>query len=162
MSMLTSEIANLRLMARLVREYDYAEISRMLREAADTIETLRERAQEANERIAELEAELGRSNDALNRAAGKWAKADATCRELEEELADEKREHGWMREFLDRMGRRCGTADCPSLVAYVGQLEGLVRDFCKLVPRLDFPTNELDDAACQLICKADKALGLEA
>ena len=47
MSMLTAQIANLRLMARLVREYDYSEISRMLREAADTIESLRERAQAA-------------------------------------------------------------------------------------------------------------------
>ena len=45
MSMLSIQIDNLRLMARLVREYDYAEISRMLREAADTIESLRERLQ---------------------------------------------------------------------------------------------------------------------
>ena len=45
MSVLSQQIDNLRLMARLVREYDYSEISRMLREAADTIEGLRERLQ---------------------------------------------------------------------------------------------------------------------
>ena len=46
MSMLSSKINNLRLMARLVRDYDYSEISRMLRDAADTIEGLRERLQD--------------------------------------------------------------------------------------------------------------------
>ena len=49
MSMLSTQIDNLRLMARLVREYDYDEISRMLREAADTIESLRDKAQAAFE-----------------------------------------------------------------------------------------------------------------
>lgn len=33
-------------MARLVREYDYSEISRMLRKAADTIEMLSEKLRE--------------------------------------------------------------------------------------------------------------------
>lgn len=46
MSMLSSQADELRLMARLVRDYDYKEISRMLREAADTIEGLRDRLQE--------------------------------------------------------------------------------------------------------------------
>ena len=46
MSMLSLQIDNLRLMARLVRDYDYDEISRMLREAAYTIESLRERLQD--------------------------------------------------------------------------------------------------------------------
>lgn len=45
MSMLTDQISGLRLMARLVRDYDYSEISRMLREAADTIESLMDRLQ---------------------------------------------------------------------------------------------------------------------
>jgi len=40
-----SEADELRLMARLVRDYDYKEISRMLREAADTIDSLRDRLQ---------------------------------------------------------------------------------------------------------------------
>lgn len=47
MSMLSSQADELRLMARLVRDYDYKEISRMLREAADTIESLRDRLQDA-------------------------------------------------------------------------------------------------------------------
>ena len=46
MSMLSAQCDNLRLMARLVREYDYSEISRMLREAADTICELRNRCAE--------------------------------------------------------------------------------------------------------------------
>lgn len=60
MSVLSAKIDSLRLMARLVREYDYAEISRMLREAADTIESLRDRAQTA--------IELERENERLRRA----------------------------------------------------------------------------------------------
>jgi rubrerythrin len=46
MSMLTAQVENLRIMARLVRDYDYREISRELREAADTIENLRNRLTE--------------------------------------------------------------------------------------------------------------------
>lgn len=42
MSMLTVKVENLRIMARLVRDYDYREISRSLRDAADTIADLRE------------------------------------------------------------------------------------------------------------------------
>ena len=45
MSALSSQCDELRLMARLVRDYDYKEISRMLREAANTIESLRDRLQ---------------------------------------------------------------------------------------------------------------------
>lgn len=43
--------------------------------------------------------------------------------ELREDLEFERSENGWAREFLDRMGRKCGTKDCPSLVAYVTKLE---------------------------------------
>ena len=50
---------------------------------------------------------------------------------------------------------------CEEVVQRIAELESLVRDFCKLVPRLDFPTDELDDAAYQLICRAETALGLE-
>lgn len=46
MSMLTSQVENLRIMARLVREYEYREISWALRHAADTIENLRNRLTE--------------------------------------------------------------------------------------------------------------------
>lgn len=43
MSMLSTQIDNLRLMARLVLDYEPAEIRRALREAADTIESLSEK-----------------------------------------------------------------------------------------------------------------------
>lgn len=43
--------------------------------------------------------------------------------ELRDELEFEKSENGWARDFLNRMGPKCGTADCPSLVAYVNNLE---------------------------------------
>lgn len=45
MSTLSYQVDSLRLMARLVRDYDYKEISRILREAADTIESLRDKLQ---------------------------------------------------------------------------------------------------------------------
>ena len=51
------------------------------------------------------------------------AELQAKVDDLKEELEDEKSENGWVRDFLNRMGRKCGTKDCPSLVAYVGQLE---------------------------------------
>lgn len=38
-------------------------------------------------------------------------------------LRDAQDENDWAREFLDRMAGHCGTRDCPSLVAYVNQLE---------------------------------------
>ena len=42
---------------------------------------------------------------------------------LREDLEFERSENGWAREFLNRMGQKCGTKDCPSLVAYVTKLE---------------------------------------
>ena len=42
---------------------------------------------------------------------------------LREDLEFERSENGWAREFLNRMGQKCGTKDCPSLVAYVTNLE---------------------------------------
>jgi rubrerythrin len=53
MSMLTAQCENLRIMARLVRDYDYREISRALREAADTIAALRNRLTETCHNVAE-------------------------------------------------------------------------------------------------------------
>ena len=58
MSALSIKIDNLRLMARLVREYDYDEISAMLRDAADTIESMRNRLQDAALGARECEMEL--------------------------------------------------------------------------------------------------------
>lgn len=42
---------------------------------------------------------------------------------LREDLEFERSENGWAREFLSRLGPKCGTKDCPSLVAYVTKLE---------------------------------------
>lgn len=42
---------------------------------------------------------------------------------LREDLEFERSENGWAREFLNRMGQKCGTKDCPSLVAYVTKIE---------------------------------------
>lgn len=42
---------------------------------------------------------------------------------LLKDLEFERSENGWVREFLDRMGQKCGTKDCPPLVAYVTKLE---------------------------------------
>lgn len=52
--MLTSQVENLRIMARLVREYEYREISWALRHAADTIENLRNRLTERETCTMEL------------------------------------------------------------------------------------------------------------
>jgi hypothetical protein len=48
---------------------------------------------------------------------------DSENAKLREDLEFERSENGWAREFLNRMGRKCGTKDCPSLVAYVTKLE---------------------------------------
>lgn len=47
----------------------------------------------------------------------------ADIAKLREDLEFERSENGWAREFLNRMGQKCGTEDCPSLVAYVTKLE---------------------------------------
>ena len=52
---------------------------------------------------------------------GKAVRAENT--KLREDLEFERSENGWAREFLNRMGKKCGTKDCPSLVAYVTNLE---------------------------------------
>ena len=53
---------------------------------------------------------------------------------LREDLEFERSENGWAREFLNRMGQKCGTKDCPSLVAYVTKLEAenaKLRELCE-------------------------------
>lgn len=57
MSTLSNQVDSLRLMARLVRDYDYKEISRMLREAADTIEGLAQKAEDLEGMLRELPPE---------------------------------------------------------------------------------------------------------
>lgn len=59
----------------------------------------------------------------LREAADTIDRLDAENAKLREDLTFERSENGWAREFLNRMAKHCGTKDCPSLVAYVGQLE---------------------------------------
>lgn len=57
----------------------------------------------------------------------------ADIAKLREDLEFERSENGWAREFLNRMGQKCGTKDCPSLVAYVTKLESenaKLRELC--------------------------------
>ena len=71
---------------------------------------------------------------ALESADKYITKLEAENEKLREELEDEKAENGWAREFLNRMGRKCGTKDCPSLVAYVNKLESeneQLRELCR-------------------------------
>lgn len=42
---------------------------------------------------------------------------------LREDLAFERSKNSWVHEFLDHMGQKCGTKDCPSFVDYVDKLE---------------------------------------
>lgn len=65
---------------------------------------------------------------------------EAENAKLREDLEFERSENGWAREFLNSMGQKCGTKDCPSLVAYVTKLEAenaklreLVRDMMRSV-----------------------------
>lgn len=74
MSMLSVQCDNLRIMARLVRDYDHAEVSRELRDAADTIWSLRNRCvdvqaenddlRDENAKLRELVMRLITCNDA--------------------------------------------------------------------------------------------------
>lgn len=66
---------------------------------------------------------------------GRLDQLEAENAKLREDLEFERSENGWVREFLNRMGQKCGTRDCPSLVAHVTKLEAenaklreLVRD----------------------------------
>jgi len=81
MSTLSSQVNFLRLMARLVRDYDYEEISRMLREAADTIEGLRDRLQELQDAGGESRySELFGTPERAARTIAKWcAENDGSC-----------------------------------------------------------------------------------
>lgn len=65
MSMLGQQANELRLMARLVRDYDYKEISRMLREAADTIISLRDRLQDAELGLGTCKLELATDMESI-------------------------------------------------------------------------------------------------
>ena len=63
---------------------------------------------------------------AVPQAATLMMEAADTIWELRCKCADlmsERGEYVWMREFMDRMAKHCGTKDCPSLVSYVDGLE---------------------------------------
>lgn len=65
---------------------------------------------------------------------------------LREDLEFERSENGWAREFLNRMGQKCGTKDCPSLVAYVTKIE---YDNAKLRELASGLHQCLDDEGCE-------------
>lgn len=70
----------------------------------------------------------------LREAADTIDRLDAENAKLREELEFERCENGWAREFLNRMGQKCGTKDCPSLVAYVIKIESdnaKLRELCE-------------------------------
>lgn len=65
--------------------------------------------------------------------------------QLREDLEFERSENGWAREFLNRMGQKCGTKDCPSLVAYVTKLESenaKLREFATDMYQCSDPCND--------------------
>lgn len=76
MSMLSSKCDELRIMARLVREYDAKEVSRVLRDAADTIWELRNKLCSVVDQqceIDQLRAENAKLRDAMFSDAKKHA-----------------------------------------------------------------------------------------
>ena len=80
-SMLSAQIENLRIMARLVREYEYKEIRRELRDAADTIEHLRVMAQD----VMPLRELVG---DMYGYAANREMELCNACTEADGDYAD--------------------------------------------------------------------------
>ena len=79
MSMLSSMTEKMRIMARLVRDYDHREISRSLRDAADTIDNLRGMCQDVqfeNEKLREVVTLMDKRDVLLPCGRG----CDADCR----------------------------------------------------------------------------------
>ena len=93
-----------------------------------------EKLQDENDKLSEQVSSLvGRSF----RTADKMSCIEAENAKLREDLEFERSENGWAREFLNRMGQKCGTKDCPSLVDYVTNLEA---DNAKLRELVDYMT----------------------
>ena len=106
MSVLSSQADELREAARQFEGYQNGEISRMMREAADT--------------ITSLWNSLTASEAALNKAAGNWAKADAQLRESYGQHPEQgEREGDGERESYDA-GFSNGVKAC------LQQLDGLI------------------------------------
>lgn len=104
MSMISAQIDELRLMARLVREYEYKEISRMLRKAADTILVMDERLRDAErhhridmdviglmyhpEIVEQLEAENAKLRTQLADVTESMGRVEERCAKLRELISE--------------------------------------------------------------------------
>lgn len=82
MSMLSVQVENLRIMARLVRNYDYREISRALRDAADTIWQLRDNLQRANAAVQEAEHDESMAWDRVRKAEAENERLRELCADM--------------------------------------------------------------------------------
>ena len=143
MSMLSIQIDKLRDKAQLFEGYQNGEISAMLRDAADTIESLQERAQECStckerqgyyldaetiQNQHEHIAELMRENERLRLAGYEIVYHDGAKR-----IAD-----------LERLVRDCLSADCHVCVAYMDE----------------HPCKHIEESGCGLLRRM-KDLGIE-
>lgn len=107
-----------------------------------------EKLQDENDKLSEQVSSLvGRSF----RTADKMSCIEADNAKLREDLEFERSENGWAREFLNRMGQKCGTEDCPSLVAYVTKLETDNAKLRELVKRM-FDRVNYECRCCSVFC----------
>ena len=106
---------------------------------------------EVNELQAALNAAFDLTSECWMKHGAYIAQQRERIEELEEELADEKAENGWAREFLNTIGPRCGKPDCRSLVDYVSQLKQLVSNVLSY---------HEPDCNC-LLCEDARRLGIE-
>lgn len=92
MSVLSSQCDNLRIMARLVREYGYSEISKSLRDAADTIWSLRDRIGDMTDELVKLRGDNAKLRELATEAI-RLMQADGPdcglCKHYSECWADE-------------------------------------------------------------------------
>lgn len=179
------------------REVKLRELYRFEENHREHIRSIEEVNKKLNQRIAELEAQVGESQ-VVTRAHGRSTNQPELSDTRDELLADirkhyaytmrtlmypdsankstdmlaslpvdtvigwldrqaaitrraEREESGWMFDFLTDIGRKCGTKDCPSLVAYVEQLEARVEKLEATNEELEAECNELSDEL--LTCK---------
>ena len=102
----------------------------------------------------DLQRHCDNQRERISELEGLYAKAKAENDKLQEDLDFECSENGWAREFLNRMGPKCGTKDCPSLVAYVNKLEdenAKLRRLCK--PLIEYTSQDrCEGCACKSRC----------
>ena len=106
----------------------------------------------------EIMAENAKLRQQLANVTESMGRVEERCAKLREELEFERSENGWSREFLNRMGRKCGTKDCPSLVAYVTKIES---DNAKLSELVDYMTPIAWYAASERERDRMRELGME-